>query len=231
MTAEDSTPPPAPDADADAAPSGTPAEVEDSSARHRSIIEVLTVVVLSTVAILTAWCGFESSKWGGEMSIAFSQASSARVQAMNAEGTARDARMFDLVIWANYVQAVANDQPKLQAYVEARFTPQFAKAFAAWNKGGRAESSPFANPAYVPEGTLKAAELNATADAKFAQALENNQRGDNYSLLTVLFALVLFLAAVAQRSRTTKGAWALLGLALAVSLIGLVIMFSFPIKI
>jgi hypothetical protein len=229
MTAEDSTPPPA--SDADTAPPGAAVEVEDPATRHRSIIEVLTVVVLSTVAILTAWCGFESSKWGGEMSIAFSQASSARVQAMNSEGTARDARMFDLVIWANYVQAVANDQPKLQAYIESRFTPQFAKAFTAWNKGGRVESSPFASPAYVPEGTLKAAEWNATADAKFAQALENNQRGDNYSLLTVLFALVLFLAAVAQRSRTTKGAWALLGLALTVSLIGLVIMFSFPIKI
>lgn len=207
------------------------AEVEDSSTRQRSVIEVFTVVILSTVAILTAWCGFEASKWGGEMSIAFSQASSARIQATNAEGTARDARMFDLVIWASYVQAVANEQPKLQTYIESRFTPAFAKAFDAWKADGRVESSPFANPAYVPEGTLKAAELNATADAKFAQALENNQRGDNYSLLTVLFALVLFLAAVAQRSRTTKGSWALLGLAITVALVGAAIMFSFPIKI
>lgn len=228
MAATEPTPQSTPAADADPAP---PAEVEDPSTRQRSIIEVLTVVMLSTVAILTAWCGFEASKWGGEMSIAFSQASSARVQAANAEGTARDARMFDLVIWASYVQAVADDQPKLQAYIETRFTPAFAKAFTVWKQSGRVGSSPFASPAYVPEGTLKAAELNATADAKFAQALQYNQRGDNYSLLTVLFALVLFLAAVAQRSRTTKGSWALLGMAITVALIGAVIMFSFPIKI
>lgn len=228
MAATEPTPQSTPAADADPAP---PAEVEDPSTRQRSIIEVLTVVMLSTVAILTAWCGFEASKWGGEMSIAFSQASSARVQAANAEGTARDARMFDLVIWASYVQAVADNQTKLQAYIETRFTPAFAKAFTAWKDGGRVESSPFANPAYVPEGTLKAAELNATADAKFSQALQNNQRGDNYSLLTVLFALVLFLAAVAQRSRTTKGSWALLSLAITVALVGMAIMFSFPIKI
>ncbi|HML51718.1 MAG TPA: hypothetical protein PKD84_09975 [Propionicimonas sp.] len=228
MTAEESTPQSTSTADGGQATTGN---VEDSSTRQRSVIEVFTVVILSTVAILTAWCGFEASKWGGEMSIAFSQASSARIQATNADGTARDARMFDLVIWANYVQAVANDQPKLQAYIESRFTPAFAKAFTAWKDGGRVESSPFANPAYVPEGTLKAAELNATADAKFAQALENNQRGDNYSLLTVLFALVLFLAAVAQRSRTVKGSWALLGLAITVALVGAAIMFSFPIKI
>ena len=39
--------------------------------------EVVAVVVLSITAILTAWCGFEASKWSGMMSIEFSQASSA----------------------------------------------------------------------------------------------------------------------------------------------------------
>ena len=27
--------------------------------------EIIVVVLLSLTAILTAWCGFESSKWGG----------------------------------------------------------------------------------------------------------------------------------------------------------------------
>ncbi|PKQ23999.1 MAG: hypothetical protein CVT65_05405 [Actinobacteria bacterium HGW-Actinobacteria-5] len=187
--------------------------------------------MLSAVAIITAWCGFEASKWGGEMSIAFSQASSARVQATNADGRSRDARMFDLVIWANYVQAVAENKTQLADYIEARFTPDFAAAFKAWDAAGRVEASPFANPAYIPAGTREAAELNATADAKFAQALENNQRGDNYSLLTVLFALVLFLTAMSQRAKVPWANWVLLGLAIAVTLVGAGILATFPIKI
>lgn len=202
-----------------------------SKKRHRSVIDVVGVLVLSSVAIITAWCGFEASKWGGEMSIAFSQASSARVQAANADGQARDARMFDLVIWANYVQAVAEDKPKLVEYIQARFTPAFAVALKAWDAGGRVEASPFASPAYVPAGTLEATELNAKADAKFAQALENNQRGDNYSLLTVLFALVLFLTAMSQRARVAWATWVLLGLAITVALTGVAILATFPIRI
>ena len=224
MTAETpATQPPQPDPDARAR--------KRSKKRQRSLIDVVGVFMLSTVAIITAWCGFEASKWGGEMSIAFSQASSARVQATNADGRARDARVFDLVIWANYVQAVAENKTRLADYIEARFTPDFATAFKAWDASGRVEASPFANPAYVPAGTREAAELNATADAKFAQALENNQRGDNYSLLTVLFALVLFLTAMSQRAKAPWANWVLLGLAIVVTLVGAGILATFPIKI
>ena len=224
MTAETpATQPPQPDPDARAR--------KRSKKRQRSLIDVVGVFMLSTVAIITAWCGFEASKWGGEMSIAFSQASSARVQATNADGRSRDARMFDLVIWANYVQAVAENKSQLADYIEARFTPDFAAAFKAWDAAGRVEASPFANPAYVPAGTRQAAELNATADAKFAQALENNQRGDNYSLLTLLFALVLFLTAMSQRAKVPWANWVLLGLAIAVTLVGAGILATFPIKI
>ncbi len=223
MTAETPATQPQPDPDARAR--------KRSKKRQRSLIDVVGVFMLSAVAIITAWCGFEASKWGGEMSIAFSQASSARVQATNADGRSRDARMFDLVIWANYVQAVAENKTQLADYIEARFTPDFAAAFKAWDAAGRVEASPFANPAYVPAGTREAAELNATADAKFAQALENNQRGDNYSLLTVLFALVLFLTAMSQRAKVPWANWVLLGLAIAVTLVGAGILATFPIKI
>ena len=67
--------------------------------RAERVAEIVTVFVLSITAVLTAWCGFEASKWGGEMSIAFSQASSARIQAAVADGTARDARQYDLTLY------------------------------------------------------------------------------------------------------------------------------------
>ncbi|GLI26335.1 hypothetical protein ARHIZOSPH14_05770 [Agromyces rhizosphaerae] len=199
--------------------------------KQRTLIDIIAVFVLSVTAVLTAWCGFEASKWGGEMSIAFSQASSARIQATNFEGEARDSRMFDLVIWATYVEAIANGDDALADYVEERFTPHFAVAFEDWNAGGREEAGPFGLDSYVPPGTEEAAELGALADQKFQEALDNNQRGDDYSLLTVLFALVLFLSAMAQRDISSKAAWGLLGMALVVAVVGIVILTTFPIKI
>ena len=195
----------------------------------KTVREVVTVLVLSLTAVLTAWCGFQSSKWGGEMSIAFSQASSSRIQAANADGEARTARGYDLTIWANYVNAVAEDNDELADYVRERFTPQFRVAFDDWVAGGRTTTGPFAEPSYVPPGTAEAEELSARADEKFQQALENNARGDRYSLLTVLFALVLFFAAMSSRDFAAWVSKTFLGIAGVLLVVGAVILSTFPV--
>ncbi|WP_194409473.1 hypothetical protein [Microbacterium cremeum] len=203
----------------------------EPDSRFTRIQDVVGVFLLSITAVLTAWCGFESSKWGGEMSIAFSQASSSRIQAASAAGEARSAEQFDLTVYAQWVVATADGKTELAQYIEDRFTPHFATAFDAWQDDGMAENGPFAREEYVPPGQVEAEELNARADAKFAEALADNQRGDNYSLLTVLFALVLFLTAMSQRDVKTWIGRALLGLAIAVDIVAIVILFTFPIKI
>ena len=195
----------------------------------KTVQEVATLLVLSLTAVLTAWCGFQSSKWGGEMSIAFSQASSARIQAANADGEARTARGYDLTIWANYVNAVAEENDELADYVSERFTPEFRTAYDDWVAGGRTTTGPFAEPSYVPPGTAEAEELSARADERFQQALENNARGDRYSLLTVLFALVLFFAAMSGRDFAAWVSRAFLGIALVLLVVGAVILSTFPV--
>lgn len=189
------------------------------------------MLVLSITAVLTAWCGFEASKWGGEMSIAFSQASSARIQAATAAGEARSATQYDLSLYIEWVRAEFAGDAELAEYVEARFPPHLRVAFDAWTDGGRQAHGPFAIAEYVPPGTDEAAELNKHADTRFQDALTYNQRGDNYSLLTVLFALVLFLTALSQRDITRWARHAFLGLAIAVGVACAVIVFTFPIKI
>jgi len=57
--------------------------------------------------VLTAWCGFQSSQWNGRMSVAFSEASSARIEAARQAGVANAACQADLTIWGVYVQARA----------------------------------------------------------------------------------------------------------------------------
>ncbi len=57
---------------------------------------------------------------------------------------------------------------------------------------------------------------------------DNNQRGDNYTLLTVLFAAVLFFAAMAERLRASWARNAMLGLASVLMVVGIVFLASFP---
>ena len=196
--------------------------------RHRPFIEIVAVAMLSVTAILTAWCGFQASKWSGERAIAFAEASAARVEAADADGRANEARLVDLIVYAEWVTATAQGEAALAEQIEERFTPHFAVAFDAWQAGCEVEQGPFAMPEYVPPGTAESAERTAVADARFADALEYTERGDDYSLLTVLFALVLFLTAMAQRDIHHVAAWIMLGLAGAIAVGGFILLLTFP---
>lgn len=197
-------------------------------AERKAWDEIVVVVLLSLIAVITAWCGFESSKWGGEMSISFSQASSNRVKASDASSAARDAFQLDAMVFAQWLVAKEAGDDDLATYLQGVFSPELDKAFAAWDGKTR---TPFGLDEYVPAGTEKAAEFTKKADDAYAQALINNQRGDNYSLLTVMFALVLFLGAISQRRGPLWAQRALLTVAGVVALAGVAIMATFPVNI
>ena len=64
---------------AEPAPSLTERPAEDSvtQATGINLAELVTVILLSVTAILTAWTGFQASKWEGATAISFNQASEA----------------------------------------------------------------------------------------------------------------------------------------------------------
>ena len=212
-------------------PESSTAEAEAPEQRLSGVRETIVVIVLSVTAVLTAWCGFESSKWGGEMSIAFSKASSARIEAARQTGIANAARQADLSIWGVYVQARAQGDAALARYVEQRFTDHFRVAYNAWITQGEPTSGPFRMAEYVPPGTAEAVAADQRADSRFADALEFNQRGDDYSLLTVLFALILFFAAASTRLGRSRSQWILIGLAITCLIAAAIVLATFPINI
>jgi hypothetical protein len=165
------------------------------------------------------------------MSIAFSDASSARIQAARQSGVANAARQADLSIWGVYVQARAKGDTALARYVEQRFTDHFRVAYRAWIAQGEPTDGPFKMKEYIPPGTAEAAAADERADSRFADALMSNQRGDNYALLTVLFALVLFFAAASTRLGSERAQRVMLGAAIVFLMLGTVILATLPIDI
>lgn len=191
------------------------------------------MLLLSVTTILTAWSGFQSSKWGGEMAISFNQASASRIAASRLEGTANRKQTIQVALFTQWVTAAAAKDQALMDYLAARFPEPLKTAFAAWlathpDTNAKAPSSPFVMSEYqVPE--LAAAKLaDHKADQKFQQALRFNQRGDNYTLLTVAFASVLFFAAISGRMRARRDQWILLGLALTIFVVAVLLLIFYP---
>lgn len=177
--------------------------------------ELVTVVLLSVTAVVTAWTGFQASKWSGAMSISFSQASTARIEAARLEGVANRKQTVQVSLFTQWLEAYQADDEELTDFLSERFPEPLESAFSAWVlteplKNPDAPATPFEMPGYVIPELESAGRADDRADGKFAEALRNNQRGDNYTILTVAFAAVLFFGALSGRMRSVRAQWAFL---------------------
>jgi hypothetical protein len=193
------------------------ADVVDTEKERPDWRELIAVVLLAVTAIVTAWTGFQASKWSGAMSIAFSQASSARIEAARLEGVANRKQIVQVSLFTQWLQAFQADDDELTDFLVARFPEPLATTFPAWIESRpllnpQAAATPFELPTYVIPELVAARQADDRADGKFAEALRNNQRGDNYTVLTVAFATVLFFGALSGRMRSSRAQWAFLAL-------------------
>ena len=195
--------------------------------------ELIAVVLLSVTAIAAAWSGFQSSKWGGAMSIAFSQASTARIEAARFQSDANRKATIQVSLYTQWLQAYDTQDEQLATFLAARFPQPLATAFPAWlatDPFGNtdAPATPFEMQEYAIPELAEAAAADARADEKYVEALRNNQRSDNYTVLTVVFATVLFFAAVSGRMRDRWAQWLLLALGGVGFAIAVALLVSFP---
>ena len=197
------------------------------------IRELVAVLLLSVTAIVTAWTGFQASKWSGAMSISFSEASSSRIEAGRQEAVANRKQDIQVSLFTQWLQARQTGDEELAVFLQDRFPEPLATAFPIWG-----ESKPLTNPDAAPtpfeleEYAIPeldaAAEADKRADQRFAEALRNNQRGDNYTVLTIGFATVLFFGAIAGRMGSARAQATLLGLGWIAFIVLTSVLLSFP---
>lgn len=196
-------------------------------------LELAAILLLSVTAIMTAWTGFQSSKWGGAMSISFAQASTARINAARLEGDANRKQTIQVSLFTQWLQAYQAHDDQLTDFLEQRFPEPLATAFPVWLaeqplKNPQAAPTPFQVEEYAIPELKQSQEADALADAKYQEALRNNQRGDNYTILTVAFASVLFFTAMATRMRRQRTQWVLLTIAALGFVVTVGFLASFP---
>jgi ABC-type nickel/cobalt efflux system permease component RcnA len=178
--------------------------MEGPDDRHAVWLEVISVLLIALTAVLTAWSAFESSKWGGVMSIRFSEANAARTESVRASNEANAEITVDVSIFTSYANAVAAGDDDLATFYYDRFPDRLAVATDAWLATDPLESpdapgSPFDMEEYHLEATDRADDLAATADQRSRQARQANQRGDNYTIVSVFFATVILLSALSTK--------------------------------
>ena len=120
-----------------------------TSTRRLTIIEA---ALLALVAVLAAYSGFASAKWGTDSSLKLAKASTERNFASRAELNGLSTKNFDGLSFNAWFSAYLAGNQTGMTVAERRFRPQFDVAFKAWMA-----TNPFANPnapkgpTYMPE--------------------------------------------------------------------------------
>ena len=96
----------------------------------------------------TAWSGYQSTRWNHEQATKYLQASAARVEATRASTQAGQLRLYDVIVFNNWLNAYSNTQVEITKISKKRFRDEFRPAFEAW-----LATNPFSNPD-APPGPL-----------------------------------------------------------------------------
>jgi hypothetical protein len=176
----------------------------------RDVREIVATVLLAVAAVATAWSSYQAARWNGETTKTSGRVNAVRAEAVRAQGLAEAQTQVDVATFIEWVDARVHDDTELQDFYEERFREEFKPAFEAWVAtdpltGAGAPPTPFVMEEYQLEATAQAEELDAEAEDLAAQVRRNIQRGANYVLGVVLFAVALFFAGMSTKLRG-KGA-------------------------
>lgn len=219
--------------------------------------DLLTTVMLATATLLTAWAAFQSAKWSGVQAIAFSDAGANRTESTRASTTAGQQATVDVntfLAWLETATVISEEPafrddggispelvarvtegPGLPAFLFQRFRDEFKPAVQAW-----LDTSPFSNPdapaspfemdEYQLALQVEADRLRQAAEVRASDARDANQQSDNYVILTVLFASVLFFAGLSMKMRAHWSQISIFALGILLLLVAVVSLLRQPIE-
>src|SRR5262249_34269114 len=139
--------------------------------------------------------------WGGVQTFRLDEANSASRKAGELNIVALEYRSVDVALGLAYMEAVARGDKQQQEFLRGRFRPEAKRAMDAWlatdpANNPNAPRGPFSMAEYVQQEVLDARGQEALSDEHHAAAQQANGASDNYLLLTVMFASVLFFGGI-----------------------------------
>jgi hypothetical protein len=211
--------------------------------------ELFEAIILSIAAVLAAWTGFQAAKWSGVQANSYSQAGASRLESTRASTRAGQETTVDVIAFTQWLQAAeaeglltrqadpnavyVPDPNVLSGFLYERFRPEFKPAVDAWiatrpRTNASAPPTPFAMPEYKVAAAAEAARLEQRAEEQSAAARQANQRSDNYVLMTIVFATVLFFAGISSKMDTFRARTLLLGVGTTLLVGAVIVVLTFP---
>src|SRR6267154_4495251 len=155
-----------------------------STDRRKQWVEIVEAAVLAIVAVATAWSGYQAAKWDALSAQHYNLASRTTVVSQVNTTLAGQDRLYDIVTFNGWIAAKMAGNDKLATYYQRRFRPEYATAFAAWQKldpfnNPSAPSGPIFMPEYTNAHAIQSTKLSEQATVHFDQGVQTRENADS----------------------------------------------------
>jgi hypothetical protein len=187
-------------------------------------VGIAEAILLSIVAIATAWSGYQAAKWDALSARKYAHVARATVMSQEKATLAGQDRLYDITTFNGWVAARTAGNSRLSEFYERRFRPEYKAAFEAWEKldpfnNPSAPAGPIFMPNYSNANSQESAKLLDQGKVFFEQGAESRETGDQYVKVTVFLATVLLLTALSQRFQVYGPRIAVIAVAVALLLV------------
>ena len=172
-------------------------------------LEIMSAALMALATVLSAWCAYQATRWDGIQNSRLDAANAARTEAVRLSNQALQLSTLDEQLFTQFVVAVDAGNTRLADAIRQRFRPDLRAAVQTWLAthpftNPQAPASPCAMAAYTSTGSAAAQAQLELADQRVEAAEVANQHSDDYVLLTVLAASVLFFSGIGVKF---EGRW------------------------
>jgi hypothetical protein len=175
--------------------------------RARDKLQVINTLILAIATLAITWCSYQGVLWNGIQTFKLGDSNKfARLSQQKTIVTGQN-RAMDEAILIGFVKAAIEKNQRIVDYSLRGVRPELSKIMSEW-----ISSRPFENPTAYPhpmampeyielmkKDMAEADKLSQQAEESRNEAQKANNNSDNYSLLTVVFSMVMFLGAITSK--------------------------------
>ena len=185
-------------------------------------LEIIGTMLLSVASVAVAWCSYQSSLWNGQQVFRLAE-SNLYYRRSQAELTkVSQQQIVDAAITINFMEAVVEKRRlRINYYHDRKDQSQLLTILNSWLtmnplQNDKAPVTPLQMEEYqhlIKSSLAPSDSANITAERLWKESEYDNGVSDKYILCTVIFSIVMFLAAMATKLSNTRLAFGFMAFA------------------
>jgi hypothetical protein len=201
--------------------------MEKKKASTEEILEVVIAIFLGITAVLTAWASWIGALHGGNQATSYTTSNNLSAEGNSMWNDASQSLMQDMILWnsiselrIDYTFAQDNGETaeadrlgwKIDKLVSDNCSDELVDAIS-WADEQEEDVSPFDKEGFIESYYTDAQAKLDEAAAMLEQGKKANDYGDAYGLVSVIYAVVLFLLGIASMFKKLSNRFIVVGIA------------------